>query len=297
MRYSDLGPAEDRRWLECTRDIAVDDTAKPYLCWARLYFRPMLRSRLVVLLAVSVLSACAARAPRAPVPYAPQPRPPFPLPTPESLLSRIGYSIQAGAFSNPDLAERLRSALDAKDLEAFTFVDEDGLHKVRFGDFGAKELASESAEGLVQQGLIDRYYVVPPIFFDYGPGGRGLRERVVRTALGFMGKPYRWGGPSPETGFDCSGLTMAAYRLHGLALPRTAEKQFSVGRSVGARDLRDGDLVFFATSGGRAPSHVGLYLGQGRFIHAPGRGKVVRVDSLSERYYEQRFLGARSYVE
>jgi hypothetical protein len=255
-----------------------------------------LRAALAAALTVSLLAGCAVRAPRT------RPQPPVPvapptLEAPESLLSRIGYSIQAGAFSNPDLAERLRAALDAQDLEAFTFVDEDGLHKVRFGDFGAKELASERAEQLVGQGLINRYYIVPPIFFDYGPGGRGLRARVVRTALGFLGKPYRWGGPSPETGFDCSGLTMASYRLHGLALPRTAEKQFSVGRHVASRDLKDGDLVFFATNGGGRASHVGLYVGQGRFIHAPGRGKVVRVDDLSARYYDRRFLGGRSYVE
>jgi hypothetical protein len=258
--------------------------------------RPRLRAALAAALAASLLAGCAARAPRArPLPPA-RVAPPT-LTAPESLLSRIGYSIQAGAFSNPDLAERLRATLDARGLEAISFADEDGLHKVRFGDFGAKELASESADQLVQQGVIDRPYVVPPVFFDYGPGGRGLRERVVRTALGFLGQPYRWGGPSPESGFDCSGLTMTSYRLHGLALPRTAERQFSVGRPVDSRDLKDGDLVFFATSGGGRASHVGLYVGRGRFIHAPGRGKVVRVDDLAARYYEQRFLGGRSYVE
>jgi cell wall-associated NlpC family hydrolase len=127
--------------------------------------------------------------------------------------------------------------------------------------------------------------------------GAVLRRQVVRSALGFLGWPYRWGGPSPETGFDCSGLTMTSYRLNGVALPRTSRGQYAAGEPVGRRELREADLVFFATGTGRGPSHVGLYIGDGRFVHAPGSGDVVRIDELSSSYYRPRFLSARSYLE
>jgi cell wall-associated NlpC family hydrolase len=125
----------------------------------------------------------------------------------------------------------------------------------------------------------------------------GLRDKVVKAAMRFLGTPYRWGGPSAETGFDCSGLTMTAYRLNGLELPRASAEQYATGQAVSRDALKAADLVFFATGREGRPSHVGLYVGEGRFIHAPGSGKVVRIDDLSQDYYAQRFLGARSYLE
>ena len=129
-----------------------------------------------------------------------------------------------------------------------------------------------------------------------GAGGAALRKEVARSALGFLGRPYRWGGSSPETGLDCSGLTMAAYRLNGLALPRAAAEQFASGEVVSAGTLQQADLVFFATGRRSKPTHVGLYLGEGRFIHAPSSGDVVRIDELAGSYYQRTYLGARSYL-
>ncbi len=120
---------------------------------------------------------------------------------------------------------------------------------------------------------------------------------MVGSAVGLLGQPYRWGGRSTETGFDCSGLTLTAYVLNGLVLPRTSAEQYVAGASVTQGRLKDADLVFFATERPGRASHVGLVVGEGRFIHAPGRGKVVRIDALSHGYYRHRFLGARSYLE
>lgn len=234
--------------------------------------------------ALLALGSCAGRAPATRPPRAPAPR---------ASISRIGFSVQVGAFSDPENAIRLRESLEEAGLEAFHFAGDDDLHRVRFGNFVDRDLAIARAEALRREGIIGDFYVVPP----ERRGGAVLRRQVVRSALGFLGWPYRWGGPSPETGFDCSGLTMASYRLNGLALPRTSREQYAAGDPVGRRDLREADLVFFATGKGRTPSHVGLYIGDGRFVHAPGTGDVVRIDELSSGYYRRRFLSGRSYLE
>ncbi len=222
--------------------------------------------------------------------------PPPPLVAAPRVLPRIEYSIQVGAFADPDNAQRLIEALAPSGLEAFYFVGDGGLYRVRFGSFPSRERAVERAEALRDEGVIGEYFVVVPDTVGLYGGGPALRSEVVRSALRFLGRPYRWGGTSPETGLDCSGLTMTAYRLSGLALPRAAAEQYASGEAVGGQRLQDADLVFFATTGHARPSHVGLYLGDGRFIHAPGSGAVVRIDNLSDAYYQRRYLGARSYL-
>jgi cell wall-associated NlpC family hydrolase len=90
---------------------------------------------------------------------------------------------------------------------------------------------------------------------------------------------------------------MTAYRLNGLGLPRSSAEQYAVGRPVSGDRLREADLVFFDTGAKGRPDHVGLYVGDGRFVHAPGEGKVVRVDELASAWYARRLLGARSYLD
>ena len=114
-------------------------------------------------------------------------------------------------------------------------------------------------------------------------------EKVTHTALRYVGVPYAWGGTS-FNGVDCSGFVQAVFEHNGISLPRTADSQFEVGRSVRMSDLRPGDLVFFETYTEGA-SHVGIYLGGGRFIHASSIG--VRVDALAQDYYAARYIGAR----
>lgn len=120
-----------------------------------------------------------------------------------------------------------------------------------------------------------------------------MMQGVVNRALQNIGVPYRFGGNNPKSGFDCSGLVTHVYReALGIALPRTSRQLASVGSPVAATDLRPGDLVFFNTRGA-ANSHVGIYLGDGRFIHAPRARTLVRIDRLDDPGYVNIFEGAR----
>jgi len=226
-------------------------------------------------------------------------------PTPEPLpqvkeIARMGYSIQAGAFLSVDNAIRLTHALENQGLAAYYFRHKSGIYKVRFGDFPSKEAAHRRAESLSAADIIQEYYIVSPDEYAVAKiriyGAKGLRSELVETAEAFIGLPYQWGGSSPEQGFDCSGLTMAVYQYNGLNLPRSSKEQFMHGIPVERRELEKGDLVFFSIRDGVKVSHVGLYSGDDRFIHAPGKGKTIRVDSLSDHYFAARYAGARTYL-
>ena len=116
---------------------------------------------------------------------------------------------------------------------------------------------------------------------------------LVVTAKGFLGAPYRAGGESGETGFDCSGCVRAIYgQTIGLILPRKAEQQAAATEKIERTELQPGDLVFFNTMR-RAFSHVGIYVGEGKFIHSPKPGGEVRVEDMAVTYWNQRFNGAR----
>lgn len=229
-----------------------------------------------------------------------QPPPPVP-PGQSSALENMGYTIQAGAFARVENAARLSENLRRRNLDATYFRAEDGLYKVRFGNFPSREKARSRAEYLRKSGIIDAFYIVSPDQYAIARGqtyGTSyVRAEIVKTARSFLGVPYLWGGDSPETGFDCSGLTAATYHLNGLDLPRASRDQFRVGTAVDREALSPGDLVFFADTREEI-THVGIYVGNGRFIHAPGQGKNIREDSLSGSggYYLKRFRGARSYL-
>lgn len=129
-----------------------------------------------------------------------------------------------------------------------------------------------------------------------GPRSHHDEERarhVVRHALRYVGVPYRYGGTSARSGFDCSGLVWRVYRqAAGITLPRDTYGISRAGLAIPRRQLQAGDLVFFNTM--RRPySHVGIYVGNGRFVHAPSSGGVVGIARLSDRYWRQRFNGVR----
>lgn len=128
---------------------------------------------------------------------------------------------------------------------------------------------------------------------DYGAAAREL----ATEALSYLGIRYRYGGDSPETGLDCSGLVQNVFRnALGLDLPRTAAQMATVGDKVDRQELKPGDLVFFNTMR-RAFSHVGIYLGEGRFVHAPSSGGRVRVENMDIRYWANRFNGGRRLLD
>ena len=125
-----------------------------------------------------------------------------------------------------------------------------------------------------------------------------LSEMVARAGLEAIGSPYVWGGDDPNDGFDCSGLTTFVYReVTGIELPRTAREQRLQGSGVKRKELKPGDLVFFATTRRRVVSHVGIYIGHGQFVHAPRRGQTVRVSSLDNSYWSKHYVAARRYID
>ena len=116
---------------------------------------------------------------------------------------------------------------------------------------------------------------------------------LVVNAMGFLGVPYRRGGNTVESGLDCSGFTRLVFLdSNGIDLPRTAAEQAHVGTNVSAEELKPGDLVFFNTMR-RAYSHVGIYLGNNQFVHAPKPGAEIRVENMQQSYWVSKYNGAR----
>jgi cell wall-associated NlpC family hydrolase len=139
---------------------------------------------------------------------------------------------------------------------------------------------------LVDQGLIAQLEQVRQTVTD-------RTSSLVTSAMGLLGVPYRRGGNSAETGFDCSGLVRSLYnQTLGHVLPRRAEEQAAATEKIDQAELKPGDLVFFNTMR-RAFSHVGIYIGDGKFIHAPRTGASVRIEDMNGSYWQRRFNGAR----
>ncbi len=133
----------------------------------------------------------------------------------------------------------------------------------------------------------------PSLFERYTTSAQDL----VLKGLELVGINYRRGGTNPNTGLDCSGFVQVVFRdAVGKLLPRTAKEQSQVGDAVDKKELKPGDLVFFNTMR-RAFSHVGIYLGDNRFLHAPRTGAEIRVEDMSQSYWVKRYNGARRVVE
>jgi cell wall-associated NlpC family hydrolase len=120
-----------------------------------------------------------------------------------------------------------------------------------------------------------------------------MNNEVVMYAVSLADTPYRYGGTSPENGFDCSGFVGHVFRHSmGIALPRTSHEISQVGIALKDGQLRPGDLVFYNTQH-RSFSHVGIFIGEGKFVHAPKSGSSIRVEKMSEKYWVSRYNGAR----
>jgi cell wall-associated NlpC family hydrolase len=248
-------------------------------------------------------------------------------------ISRVGFAIQVGAFSEVKNAERLTTRLQQKGIEAFYFKKDSGVYAVRFGDYESREKAKKTAQRLVAEKVIGSYFIAPPQVMgkksaeptvEAAPrpslkklppvvpkkqdaekiGETGTTDRVkgrsdmgsiaARTAERFVGIPYRWGGDTVVDGMDCSGFARAVYNLCGVNIPRSSREQFKVGDNVGRADLKEGDLVFFGNSDSEI-NHVGIYIGDGRFVHAPRRGDDIKISGMEDAYFVKRFIGAKRY--
>jgi cell wall-associated NlpC family hydrolase len=128
------------------------------------------------------------------------------------------------------------------------------------------------------------------------PPAQSKAQQALAIAQQYLGTPFVWGGASPATGFDDPGLVQYAYGQVGVQLPRTTSDQFTVGTPVSAAELHPGDLVFFQDPSGYV-FHVGLFAGNGQFLHAPHTGDVIKYSSLSEPYYAQQFAGGRRVAD
>jgi predicted small lipoprotein YifL len=255
--------------------------------------------------ATAALLAATACGPKQPLVVPPPPLPPPPAPSQAAIVQEpfgpgglriIPFTIQVGAFKSPGRAAAYAERLQANGVDAYYFIDKDGMAKVRFERFATLPEAHRRAKALQARGLIQDFFIAQPAPQYAATGStRAIQTSLVDTARRFLGSPYRYGKASQQDGFDCSGLTMTVYRLHGLELPRTSADQFYSGTPVGRNELQAGDLVFFATGKSNRVSHVGIYSGHGQFIHAATRERTVRVSSLSNSYYQNRFKGARRY--
>jgi cell wall-associated NlpC family hydrolase len=157
--------------------------------------------------------------------------------------------------------------------------------------------AAVASSACASTGAVPRPFPMPGGTAPVGPvaskpsGGGVDGYAVVGTALALRGAPYRNGGGDPS-GFDCSGFTQYVFAQHGIVLPRGVRAQYRQGKSIEARDLAPGDLVFFATTD-PGVSHVAIVIGGDQFVHAPSSSGVVRVERLSSSYWSPRYLGAR----
>jgi gamma-D-glutamyl-L-lysine dipeptidyl-peptidase len=240
-------------------------------------------------------------------------------------LKSMGFAIQVGAFSEVKNAERLAQKLQGQGIEAFYFKQENGIYAVRFGDFERREEARQAAQKLVKSRVVSSYFIAPPKrdvsvtvrepSLEKAPAPSISKPPAVvkkrepqaprreksdmggiaaRTAERFVGIPYRWGGDTVVDGMDCSGFVRAVYNLCGVSIPRTAREQYRVGDVVGKDELKDGDLVFFGASADQI-THVGIFVGNNRFVHAPRRGDDIKVSTIDDAYFLKRFIGAKRY--
>lgn len=121
------------------------------------------------------------------------------------------------------------------------------------------------------------------------------RSTITRIATDMVGVPYRYGGTSPSEGFDCSGLVFYSYSHAGLAVPRTSVELFKAAEKIPLEQATEGDLVFFQDQ--RKLSHVGIYLGENLFVHAPSSGSTVRVSNLEGSYYQRHLVGVGRLID
>ncbi|MCX8092778.1 MAG: C40 family peptidase [Candidatus Goldbacteria bacterium] len=122
-----------------------------------------------------------------------------------------------------------------------------------------------------------------------------IREKIVRIAKNLLEKKYSYGKQDVYQGFDCSGFTQFVYKEVGIKIPRTSFNQYENSRKISLSELEKGDLIFFSISSNK-PDHVGIYIGEKKFIHSPSEGKKIQISSFDNDYWKKRIYGAGTYL-
>ena len=222
---------------------------------------------------------------------------------------QIGYTIQAGAFQEQARAEKFTDKLRGQKLEAAYHRKDNGLFAVTFGDFPTWDAARQRARQLKEERLLEVYYIIRPLkntVFENRSSNQLLEllakphysdrgQLAARTAERFTGIQYKYGGNNVVEGLDCSAFVKSVYYLIGLDIPRTSQEQFNAGDPVERSNLKEGDLLFFG-KGPERISHVGMYIGNGKFIHAPRRGEPIQITPVDNEKYVQKYIGSRRYL-
>lgn len=160
----------------------------------------------------------------------------------------------------------------------------------KLGELIRQQIGEQAAKaGMTLQ--IDHDHPISPNAPSVVAAAADYNKSLIGQAKSFLGTPYKWGGESPKTGFDCSGFAQWLYKQQGVDLPRVTYDQIKVGKGVGINSLEPGDLVFFGTK--KNPHHEGIYIGAGQFIHAPHTGDVIKISSLTDGYYRNNFVTGR----
>ncbi len=120
------------------------------------------------------------------------------------------------------------------------------------------------------------------------------RLLIIRIAKNMLNKQYKYGKQDPSWGFDCSGLTQYAYREAGIRIPRTSQNQYNYSRKISLSEIKPADLIFFSTNGSGA-SHVGIYLGDNKFIHSPSQGKRIQIVSIDNPYWQKHYFSVGTF--
>ncbi|MCH5322830.1 MAG: C40 family peptidase [Helicobacter sp.] len=207
--------------------------------------------------------------------------------------NNIEYSVQVGSFENSNNAWKLVEKLNKYNLDAF-LLNVNNTYKVRFGHYTSKQEAIKAAKKFQEKRYFEEFFIISSENFTPKSATQKIRDELYHNAYGYIGVSYKWGGTSAK-GFDCSGLTYTVYRLSGINIPRSSRDQFQTGKPVPKNKLKVGDLIFFSV-GRKRIDHVGIYIGDNQFIHAPGRNKKVRIDVLDTEYWVKSYRGARNYL-
>lgn len=225
-------------------------------------------------------------------PHRPDPHQPLPDSSPDSLHHPLWRAVKllilASSLALAGCAANRQPSKTADALELHIRAERNSYLQQTKSD----PLGAYLAEAQIQTLYSQNPYIQNP-YNQVGSGKFRGDQGLANIALDFLGTRYRYGGDTPKTGFDCSGLVAyAAEKSLGLKLPHHSAALARRGEPIKRRDLKKGDLVFFNTRGARY-SHVGIYLGHDKFVHAPRAGLSVRIENMDQDYWKKRYTGAR----